>query len=123
MLGVLCIAFSRTPFQCLEAARREPALKAQHAHPGVCPVQPALECSGLFPGLPDADISGVLRRDSTGEFTAVNRFSQSTGMKNMERKRGKQGERRVCVLSSNPKTLSLMNVQGSGCVTSPGASG
>lgn len=60
----------------LEAVRREPALKAQHAHPGVCPVQPALECIGLFPGLPDADISGVLRRDDAAEFAAVNCFGQ-----------------------------------------------
>lgn len=49
--------------------------------------------AGSFPGLPDADISSVLSRDSPGEFTAVNRFSQSTGMKNMERKRGEARKR------------------------------
>lgn len=90
---------------------REPALKAQRAHPGVCPVQPALD----FPGLPDADISSHLRR--------FNRFSQSTGMKNKERK-GEEKEREEFVFSPQIlKPLSLMNVQGSGGVTSPGAAG
>lgn len=86
----------------LEAAQRKPALKAQHAHPGVRPVQPALECCGSFPGLPDADISGVLGCDSAADFTAVHRFSQSTGMKNMERKRGNQGERERVEVASSP---------------------
>lgn len=63
------------------------------------------------------------RRDSTGESTVVNSFSQSIGMKNMERKREKQEERQVHVLSSDPKTLSLMNMQGSGGVTSRGPLG
>lgn len=98
MLGVICIAFSRTPLQCWKLHRERPSLKAQHAHPGACPVQPVLECSGLFSGLHDAEISDILSRDSPGEFAAVNRFSQSTGMKNMERKGGEA--RRETILRS-----------------------
>lgn len=86
----------------LEAAQREPALKARHAHPRACSVQPALERGGSFPGLPHGDIDSGLRRDSTSEFTAVKPLqSEHRNKKNMKRMRGMQSERHV--LSSNQK--------------------
>lgn len=107
----------------LEAARREPTLKAQHAHPGACPVQPALGCRAAFPGRPDAETNSFLRHVSAGILTAVKPLqSQHRNEKTWKRREGCK-KRRVCDLTYIPKTLSLINVQGSGGVTSPGATG
>lgn len=67
----------------LEAAQREPRSKGT-----AYPVQPALECSGSFPGLPLANDGNIL---VAGAFTVVDPLQSEH--RNEDRKQDEQKER------------------------------
>lgn len=87
MLGVLCITFSRTPFQCKKLHGESSEGTAPWDHSG-----PAQEHSGSFPGIPDADIGSALY-NLTAPVNPLrpNASVRAQELKNMGRKRGKHG--------------------------------
>lgn len=83
----------------------------------------------MFPGLPDVEICSICSGDSSGKFVTVHHFSQhkeknkNKNIKNMECKKGEIRERESLLPLLQFTPFSVLNVQGSGAVTSPGASG